>query len=87
MVPPFRMVRSTSQNGGRIRFGSYRASVHHNTTLPLHSAWASRMVIGVVSIPKDLHSLEKGTDDATTSAKVGVMRVPKGIAIANLVIW
>ena len=54
--------------------------------LPPHSAWASHMVIGVASIPKDLHSLEKGTGDATSSAKVGVMRVPKGIAIANLVV-
>ena len=87
MVPPFRMVRSASQNGGRIRFSSYRASVHHATMLPLHSAWASHMVIGVVSIPKGLHSLERGADDATTSAKVCVMRVPKGVAIANLVIW
>jgi hypothetical protein len=44
------------------------------------------MVIGVASIPKGLHSLEKGTDDAASSAKAGVMRVPRGIAIANLVV-
>jgi hypothetical protein len=44
------------------------------------------MVIGVAPIPKDLHSLEKGTDDAASSAKVGVIRVPKGIATANLVV-
>jgi len=44
------------------------------------------MVIGVASIPKDLHSLEKGAGDAASSAEVGVIRVPKGNAIANLVV-
>ena len=54
--------------------------------LPLHSAWASHMVIGAASIPKGLHSLAKGADDAASSAKVCVIRVPKGVATANLVV-